>query len=65
MKPEHLTQLTGNQLVPKDHSRIVFRGWLDRIQAEILLLQKQQHSPGDIALEEELGDLLDRARAIL
>ena len=39
-KPEHLTQLAGNQLVPKDHPRIVFRGWLDQLQAEILLLQK-------------------------
>ncbi|SEA28473.1 Propanediol utilization protein [Desulfuromusa kysingii] len=64
-KPEHLTQLTGNQLIPKDHPLIVFRGWLDRLQAEILLLQKQVVPCGAIPLRETLGELLDRTRAIL
>lgn len=64
-KPEHLTQLTGNQLVPKDHPLIVFRGWLDRLQAEILLLQKQAIQRSDITLGQTLGELLDRTRAIL
>jgi propanediol utilization protein/ethanolamine utilization cobalamin adenosyltransferase len=64
-KPEHLTQLSGNQLVPKDHPLIVFRGWLDRLQAEILLLQKQAVQRGDIHLGQTLGELLERARAIL
>ncbi|MCK5826494.1 MAG: phosphate propanoyltransferase [Desulfuromusa sp.] len=64
-KPEHLTQLTGNQLVPKDHPRIVFRGWLDQLQGEILLLQKQVTSSGDLSLGQTLGELLDRIRAIL
>jgi len=64
-KPEHMTQLTGNQLVPKDHPLIVFRGWLDRLQAEILLLQKQAIQRSDITLGQTLGKLLDRTRAIL
>ncbi|MEA3544026.1 MAG: phosphate propanoyltransferase [Thermodesulfobacteriota bacterium] len=65
VKPEHLTQLTGNQLVPKDHPQIVFRGWLDQLQAEILLLQKQVTRSGDLSLSQTLGELLDRIRAIL
>lgn len=65
VKPEHLTQLAGNQLIPKDHPRIVFRGWLDRLQAEILLLQKQMVRSGDLPLNRNLGELLDRIRAIL
>jgi propanediol utilization protein/ethanolamine utilization cobalamin adenosyltransferase len=65
VKPEHLTQLTGNQLVPKDHPRIIFRGWLDRFQSEVLLLQQQAIGRGDFSLGRSLGELLDRARAIL
>lgn len=38
-KPEHMTQLTGNKLVPKNHLRIVFRGKLDSLQALIILNQ--------------------------
>ena len=64
-KPEHLTQLSGNKLVPKNHPRIVFRGWLDRLQAEILLLQKQVINNGDLSLGKTLGELLERCRAIL
>ena len=65
VKPEHLTQLTGNQLVPKDHPQIIFRGWLDSFQAEILLLQKQADDSGDFILHQNLGELLGRTRAIL
>ncbi len=65
VKPERLTQLTGNQLVPKDHPRIIFRGWLDQLQAEILLLQQQMVNSGDLPLSQNLGELLDRIRAIL
>lgn len=64
-KPEHLTQLFGNQLVSKDHPLIVLRGWLDLLQAEILLLQKQAVQRGDISLGLTLGELLERTCAIL
>ncbi len=37
-KPEHMTHLHGNTLVFKDHPRIAFRGFLDMLQAEVLLL---------------------------
>ncbi|RLB73453.1 MAG: cobalamin adenosyltransferase [Deltaproteobacteria bacterium] len=65
VKPEHLTQLTGNQLVSKDHPRIIFRGLLDQFQAEVFLLQQQLEGAGDFALSQNLGELLERARAIL
>lgn len=64
-KPEYLTQLTGNQLVSKDHPRIIFRGLLDQFQAEIFLLQQQLERAGNVALSQNLGELLDRAREIL
>ncbi len=64
-KPEHMTQLTGNQLVSKDHPRIIFRGLLDQFQAEVFLLQQQLEAADNFALSQNLGELLDRARAIL
>lgn len=39
VKPEHMTHLYGNVLVPKDHARIKFRGKLDSLQALIVLNQ--------------------------
>ena len=65
VKPEHMTQLTGNQLVSKDHPRIIFRGLLDQFQAEVFLLQQQLEASGDFALSRDLGEVLDRARTIL
>lgn len=38
-KPEHLTHLNGDVLVPKTHPRIVFRGAMDTLQGEIILCQ--------------------------
>ncbi|MBQ8881616.1 MAG: ATP-binding protein [Oscillospiraceae bacterium] len=36
-KPEHMTHLTGDVLVPKTHPRILFRGAVDTLEAELLL----------------------------
>lgn len=38
-KPEHMTHLRGNLLVFKDHPRIAFRGAIDSLEAEIILVQ--------------------------
>lgn len=38
-KPEHMTHLHGNVLVPKTHPRIVLRGQLDSLEAETICLQ--------------------------
>lgn len=36
-KPEHMTHLYGDVLVPKTHPRIRFRGAMDTLEAELLL----------------------------
>lgn len=38
-KPEHMTHLNGQMLVPKTHPRILFRGKLDTLEAELILCQ--------------------------
>lgn len=40
-KPEHMTHLNGEVLVPKNHPRIKFRGAMDLLQSSILLYQKE------------------------
>jgi ethanolamine utilization cobalamin adenosyltransferase len=64
-KPEHMTQLTGNRLVPKDHPRIVFRGRLDTCQGELLLLQAKAHDAGKKALVTDLSEILEWSRDIM
>ncbi len=64
-KPEHMTQLTGNMLVPKDHARIVFRGRLDSCQGEILLQQAAAHERGRKGLVADLGEILEWSRDIM
>lgn len=51
-KPEELTHLSGQLLVPKTHPRIRFRGQLDSLQSEILLCAA--HCPRQRAALEEL-----------
>ena len=36
-KPEHMTHLHGDVLVPKTHPRIAFRGKVDLLEAELIL----------------------------
>jgi ethanolamine utilization cobalamin adenosyltransferase len=38
-KPEHLTALRGNLLVPKNHPEIRFRGRVDSLEADVLAIQ--------------------------
>lgn len=64
-KPEHMTHLYGNVLVPKRHPRIALRGRLDSLEADIICLQVQTDGGGDHALTEALGQLLGFCRSIL
>ena len=59
-KPEHMTHLNGDTLVPKTHPRIRFRGAIDSLEAELLLWGSElpQHT-------EALGEILNLARQIL
>ena len=59
-KPEHMTHLNGEVLVVKDHPRIVFRGKLDTLEAELLLCQL-----ADSSLEAPVGEILALARQII
>ena len=59
-KPEHMTHLNGELLVPKTHPRIAFRGWVDSLEGELLLAGKEYPH-----LQQELGEILALARQIL
>lgn len=53
-KPEHMTQIAGNQLVVKNHERIVLRGKIDLLLAKVIeLIQFYQKN----AQEEVAKDL--------
>jgi ethanolamine utilization cobalamin adenosyltransferase len=64
-KPEHMTHIIGNRLVPKHHPRILFRGRLDSFQAEIVWLQSDLYEQGSTALIKDLDDILNCVRQIL
>ena len=59
-KPEHMTNLNGEVLVPKTHPRIRFRGKMDTLEAELILCQLVPGAP-----EGALGEILDLSRKIL
>lgn len=60
-KPEEMTHLCGNILVPKTHPRIAFRGLLDALEAEILLCQL---AAGE-ELRRQLQEMLDFVRSLI
>jgi len=64
-KPEHMTHLRGNILVFKDHPRIAFRGWIDQLEAEILLAQQAAAGEGLTALTRDLGEVLEFVRRFI
>ena len=59
-KPEHMTHLHGDVLVPKNHPRIVFRGKMDTLEAEMILCQL-----ADKSMEGPVGEILGLARQII
>ena len=64
-KPEHMTHLTGNRLVTKNHSRIRFRGKLDNLQSDILMVQSIAFKNRQNRLSQDLEEILDRVRMIM
>ena len=59
-KPEQMTHLRGDVLVPKTDLRIRFRGAVDALEAELLL--------GQLVCEKwrkELGEILEQARNLI
>lgn len=65
-KPEHMTHLFGNLLVPKDHKRIVFRGKLDSLEALFVLNQTlliEMNQPEKLL--EDLDDIVSGLREMM
>lgn len=60
-----MTHLDHKTLVPKEHPRIVFRGWIDRLEAEIVLCTITARRAGYEALARELSETLDFVRALI
>ena len=59
-KPEHMTHLNAQLLIPKAHPRICFRGKLDTLEAELILCQ--QAAPH---LLVPVGEILTLARVLM
>lgn len=64
-KPEHMTHLHGNVLVPKTHPRIVLRGRLDSLEAEIVCLQLRAQRAGEETLAGWLGEMITFCRGLM
>ncbi len=60
-KPEHMTHLNAEFLVEKTHPRILFRGAVDTLEAELLLCAAQ--ATGDI--RKQLEEALSLTRTLL
>ena len=60
-KPEHMTHLNGDVLVPKTHPRIAFRGAVDTLEAELLLTMEAV--PEDI--RKDLRQILELSRLLI
>ena len=59
-KPEQMTHLYGDVLVPKTHPRIAFRGAMDALEAELICCQLRCE-----AWRQELGEILELARMLI
>ena len=60
-KPEHMTHLNGDVLVPKTHPRIAFRGAMDTLETEIMLCQLVVEPD----IRKQLGEILALARRLI
>lgn len=59
-KPEHMTHLNAQILVPKTHPRILFRGKLDTLEAELIFCQLEASH-----LAAPIGEVLALARMLI
>ena len=60
-KPEHMTHLQGDLLVPKTHPRIFFRGQVDALEAQLLLCCAHATEP----VRAQLAEALSYTRTLL
>lgn len=64
-KPEHMTHLRGNLLVPKNDPRILFRGKLDSLEALIMQTQLTAVECGYPAVADELDEVMHFVQVLL
>lgn len=64
-KPEDMTHLRGNLLVPKTHLRIKFRGRLDSLMAQLMEVQLVAQEEQLPQIAEDLEELMGYIRKIL
>lgn len=64
-KPEYMTHLLGDVLVPKTHGRIRFRGIIDSLEADVIEAQALASSLGEEWYTGRLGEALDCLRSVL
>lgn len=64
-KPEHMTHLRANLLVPKHDARIVFRGKLDSLEALIMQTQITAEECGYPVIAQELDEVMQFVQQIL
>ena len=57
-KPEHMTHLRGNTLVFKDHPVIKFRGEIDYLESEIIMVQVLAQDKGYDLLVSDLEEVM-------
>ncbi|MCL2318747.1 MAG: hypothetical protein FWC45_01575 [Treponema sp.] len=74
---QHMTSLSGNRMVPKTHGRIVFRGVIDTLEAEVIEAQVLAAGLGEKPGTPEpvrsaasgycgyLGEILDYLRSLM
>lgn len=60
-KPEQMTHLHSDVLVPKTHPRIAFRGAVDTLEAELLWCQFSIQKP----FSDQIGEILELARNLI
>lgn len=65
VKPEHMTHLRDNVLVPKSHPRIAFRGKLDSLQAKMLEAQIAALDEGRAGVVQDVQEVLEFTRDLL
>lgn len=63
-KPEFMTQIKGNQLVVKNHSRIVLRGKIDLLLSHVILEITALRSIGYFQVSQELREVFDWIKII-
>lgn len=64
-KPEFMTQLYGNKLVYKDHSKIVLRGKFDSMQSKVLSTQIIAKKLGEKKVLQDLEEILKFIRDLM